>query len=201
VSPTDQAGGFDATGGDGVKFSTSGTNGNNAYVFDGGDDYAVVPNSTTDFEFLHDGSGGSIYIVASIDTNNIGIFDVMLYTGGFAGVGVGFGMDDSSGVINKINNSGGKTGGGDRNALIYESHYATTSNYTNDAVQYQDDVQVRGYTPTTATGSSNVDLAIGAQPDGISTFDGEILAILIYDVQHDSTTRSEVYNYLNPRYS
>jgi hypothetical protein len=201
VAPTDQAGSFDATGGNGVGFTTTGPNGNNAYVFDGSTDYAVVPNSTTDFEFLHDGTGGSIYVVA--DISNAPIFGLMASTGGFSGgPAMAFGTDGGSGVLNKISNSGGNTGGGSRTALIYESHYSTSSHYSSPAVQFQDNSKVRGYTPATGSGSSLRDFSMGAQATGSGSFlDGDILAIWVYDVQHDSATRSEVYTFLDNRYS
>jgi len=200
VSPTDQASTFDATGGNGVEFTTSGQNGHNAYVFNG-DDYAVVPNSTTDFNFLHDGSGGSVYVVTSIDTNNISDFDLMLSTGGFNGAGVAFGMGDSSGVLYKINNTGGNTGGGTRDGLIYEAHYSETSNYDTDYHQFEDNVNTVSTNETSSADNAIDNLTIGAKEVGSNYFDGEILAILIYNVQHDHTIRSKVYSYLNGRYS
>jgi hypothetical protein len=200
VSPTDQAGNFDATGGDGVEFTTSGTNGHNAYVFNG-DDYAVVPSSTTDFNFLHNGNGGSVYIVTSIDTNNVSNFDLMLSTGGFEGSGVAFGMGDSGGVLYKINNTGGNTGAGTRGGLIYEAHYSESSNYDTDYHQFEDDTNTVSTDEASSATDAAQDLTIGGKSEGTNAFDGEILAILVYSVQHGSTTRSEVYSYLNNRYS
>jgi len=194
VSLTDQAGSFDATGLNGVGFTTSGTNGHNAYTFDGVSDSYSVPSSTTDFEFMHDGSGGSLYAVINMDSS-IGAFQEFVSTGGGNGVGFFLSPDSSGGVLPKINNGGSNTGGGTQNGFIYDLHTSSSSSFGSDVTLFEDNsiVHTRSGAFTSGASASN----LGIDPGYI----GEILSILIYDVQHESSTRQQVYNFLNARFS
>jgi hypothetical protein len=194
VSLTDQAGSFDATGSNGVGFTTSGTNGHNAYTLDGVSDSYSVPSSTTDFEFMHDGSGGSLYAVINMDPN-IGAFEEFVGTGGDGGAGFFLGPDNSGGVLPKINNAGSNTGGGTQNGFIYDLHTSSSSSFGSDVTLFEDNSQVHTRSASFTSGASNTDLSAR------TGYLGEILSILIYDVQHGSSTRQSVYNFLDARFS
>jgi hypothetical protein len=195
ISPTDQQGSLDATNGNGVEYQSSAINGQPAYYFDGATYWAQVPNSTSAFNYLHDGSGGTVYVVADI-ASDVGIFKRLVYNGGGGGTGVNLNTDDSGGLRYKVNNEGPNTGGGDRSERILTG--VTSSTETPDLELFGDGNSLHTYDSQGFDSGDAIDnMNIGGQDGGEQLFAGYIGPILSYNVRHDSQTRSEVRDYLS----
>jgi hypothetical protein len=167
----------------------------------------------SDWTFLHNGSGCSVYIVGGSSTINASINEVLISTSRFASGLTGLDIiiantadaifDDgirafvargvtSSPSIEMV----GANGTVPRGVHVIEYHFKVNDPSEYDALIRVDNTQVNGGDVISVSGSApHATLTIGDYADTSSynaTLNGEVKRILIYSEKHDLATRSAI---------
>ena len=202
---TDFVSDLDADGGTGGTYKSDAFNGNPVARLDDDDDRFEVSGSTDSFNYLHDGSGGTIYFVFanySLDGN----FDDLLQNNNTdtGDVGIQYGESGSNGELRlRITNGG--------NIVVDESAsfsgniltIVMDSDRTPQYEAYDDDNSIvsTNFNNSPSSANSDADLHFNADTGGGSELGFDFVGALFYDVTHDNDTRQEVWNYLDNRLS
>ena len=188
--------------GSGRSFSTSvatsrptllldGAIGKNVLDFDGVNEFLRVLSSSTDYNFLHDGSGGCVVVVAKPDTSATGIV-LRNFSGstdvGFSEVVISNSYNTAvargvSGAFTLVNNSGSGAASGSyfSKVSVYDADNGTAADrsevYLSGGVAIKNNVLTNAPSVTNAT--SNLTMGV-LPPLNISfPFDGKIAEVII----------------------
>lgn len=185
-------------------FIASGLNGKAIARFDGGD--RVVFSTASDFTFMHDGTGSTVYSVVKTSTSAVHTI-CATSQGGAASVGCGHRYNSTfrtnffvnDGVLTQINANSGN------NAVLNGSFDVYTSvlfDSSPDLTMYVQNVSVgTGNAVTTLpTGAPAAALHIGTAVTGISGLVGDLAQLLVYRATHDATQRAAVLAWLTGVY-
>ena len=198
--------GLDATDGTQATYRDSGINGEAAVDFNGSDDRLTVPDSTDDFILLHDGSPVSIYVVAEVESSDG--FEAIFDTGAGSSQDVGclFAAPDADDYNMRTNNGDGSStpirlvGGTPADDDLIELHFDEDAETEAELIVEESQVDTDTITDPTANDSTH-NFTIGAEDGGERELDALIGEIMIYQSSHDSSTRSDVRDYLNTRWN
>lgn len=199
--PDESGTGNDATGGTGATYRASTLNGLPGVEYDGVDDYHEIPTSTDSFNFLHDGSGGTVYAVVSSWANQ---FQALFGSRNLSAQSVGITHSLETDEWNFVISDGV---GGSTATLVSEGagdnlHTIRTGTGTSPNV----DVEIGGKTSSSAsmvTSGNNATNNFQIGQDGADDFYADITMhqILIYQSRHDDSTKSDVQTYLSNRWA
>lgn len=187
-------------------FSASLVNGRSGATFDGTDDRLVSSLPASSFRFMHDGTGSSVYAV--LRTSSTAIQTVVATSSG-SGAQAGIGQRINTGLAASFFMSDGvslRLNSTAAAATIVSGAYNVFSSTL--AVGDTPDLTLRVNGASVASASAAafgaVDpfgtLHLGSTSAGSLTFNGQIVAVLVYDVAHDATQRAAVLAALAARY-
>lgn len=185
--------------------------------FDGTNNY-MQSGATTDWAFLHDGAGSTIFIACETDLANPDNQQTMIATFSVGGnPGIIFHLDDRSGSGANDNyrmlcyNAGGAilaqyAGNGtapQQTNNILSQRFGVEGGATNDSFLYN------GTSQNSAVDVSNTPLAtdpifplfIGSQPNTLNKFDGLIKEVIIYKRKLTIDEHTQVVSYLSNKWS
>jgi len=184
-------------------------------AFDGSDHFAA--GAAGAFDFLHDGSGGSVFVVYRKTSNEQ--LDFLLDTGANTGGNSGFsfaprddgGYEDQFYFAIAHGGGGAPDGfvlGGNYNGFLQNAWTLVASSYKDrpsgdDVYLWRDGAEVLsepGGAPDT-TGNASRLLGIGAYATGDFSLNGDIAEVILFDRAHGSNVLNAVGSYLEAKYA
>ena len=182
------------------SYDADAINGHPAAFLSGSDSW-VVPDSTGLFNYLHDGTGATAYIVLQPD--NPSDFARILDNGGSNNSKIGYALADGSDNdwLYAVSDGSDSTQiyAGDQSELILSTRL--DSNESPEMELLGDGDSLGSDNPSYNGSDASENMGIGGNQDGDNQFTGHIGQIATYDVYHDNETHSDVISFLQDRWT
>lgn len=216
---------IDSKTGSGRNFTSSGANrpsliydstNLNKYIadFDGVSEFMSIASSTGDYNFLHDGSGGTMIVVLKNDNISTSSQQrILMNIGTKADTGIIFSTRNTGVILTQVFNGGGSN-------VVIDNQVPFTDSVYHSIVAYMDsdnatpsdrsgiDIDNSGYAKNNTdnyspapTGDATYDLHLGIQPNFLALeFNGKIARVIIIDTIPTSQQLSDLQYYLTSYY-